>query len=167
MKLTYWVASHPEPRLSIRSKTRWEARCGVGDAEDEYGPVAKVEVYYGNAFELMIQCMDGDSHIDGSLTGTGPGDVLAAELKASPPPAIGLDERRFSYAQALELAQNGQLIARAFWPWNHLQASLVHGSDVLYWRDGPVYQPSDEDRAAKDWEVRLTPRPSDPPERDQ
>lgn len=162
MRLTYWVASHPEPRLSIRSKTRWEAQCGVGDAEDEYGPVAKVVIEYANAFDLMQQCMDGDVMTDTSLTGTGPGVVLAEELRVSPPPLIVLGDRRWTYDQAMEHARNGKLVARAWWPWNHVQ---LLGDHTLVYRSGQIYNPSqgggnveDDDQTAKDWIILEHPR---------
>jgi len=159
MLLTYWVASHPNPRLSIRSKTKWEAGMAVGEAEDEYGPVAKVQIEYESGLDLMLKCMDGDFLL--SLDGLGPGVVLSAEIVASPPPPIKIKPRQgLTFEQAMEKARAGKLVARSWWPSNHVQ---LLGEHTLVLRSGGLYDPAqstsgDDDQSATDWVILRRPR---------
>jgi len=66
MKLTYWVATclNDHPCYSIRKKTKKEV---VAEIAAHYNPAdysepKKVTVEYDDAFDLMSQCIDGESY---------------------------------------------------------------------------------------------------------
>lgn len=74
MKLTYWYSKclSDSEAYSIRTRTRREAKAlrqkydpGIildRDCGKYYGPIGKVTVEYGDAFDLLEQCSSEDHH---------------------------------------------------------------------------------------------------------
>ena len=67
--LTYWVAEIKDDHCchNIRAKTKKAALAEidlhkVGKSPSRFDAPRKVSVYYENAFDLMLQCIDGESY---------------------------------------------------------------------------------------------------------
>jgi hypothetical protein len=66
MKLTYWVANCLNDHwcYSIRKKTKKEvvAEIAAYYKPENYSQPKKVTIEYDDAFDLMAQCIDGESY---------------------------------------------------------------------------------------------------------
>ena len=65
--LTYWVARIKDDHscYNIRAKTKKAVLADldlhkIGNSLSHYDAPKKVSVYYENAFDLMLQCIDGE-----------------------------------------------------------------------------------------------------------
>jgi hypothetical protein len=65
MKLTYWVATSLNDHwcYSIRKKTKKELVAELAEhyTKTDFSEPKKVTVEYDDAFDLMLQCIDGES----------------------------------------------------------------------------------------------------------
>lgn len=76
-KLVYWAAKRLDDReaYNIRARTRREAKAlrEANGGDESYGPVAKVEVTFTDALDLLRQCLgEGGSLIELDLEGEFP-----------------------------------------------------------------------------------------------
>jgi hypothetical protein len=66
-KLTYWVAAIKDdsPVYSLRAKTRKAVQAMLDETgeADNYDAPRKVEVEYADAFDLMDQCLSGETRL--------------------------------------------------------------------------------------------------------
>jgi hypothetical protein len=66
MKLTYWVATSNNDHscYNIRAKTKKEVLAQIADhyVASDFSEPKKVTVEYDDAFDLVMQCIDGESY---------------------------------------------------------------------------------------------------------
>ena len=65
MKLTYWVATSLNDHwcYSLRAKTKKEVLAMLANyTASDFSEPKKVTVEYDDAFDLMAQCIDGESY---------------------------------------------------------------------------------------------------------
>ena len=65
MKLTYWVATSTDDHFcyNIRAKTKKEVLAQMSNYNaSDFSEPKKVTVEYDDAFDLVMQCIDGESY---------------------------------------------------------------------------------------------------------